>query len=779
MAKRATKSLSEQGEALKKEGGQWLERVEAAWKREDVWAKDAEKAVKAFTNESAGTGKLYDYNILHANTETIVPAIINSPPVPDIRRRFGDDDPIAKQLADIVERAISVQVDDGKLEVELEGQAQDAFLAGRGVIRLRFYADAQETESSALEEAEDAADGEDAGPDREAAEAEPGEVGGDSAAYAGGDPAAGPPAPGVSNERICFEAVSWRDYQHGPAKRWEDRPWESYRHVMQREDLTGFADDTLVTSQTEPGGKAFGDDDTLVYEIWNKPKHEVVFVSDKGVVLKRLPDPLGLSNFFPSSRPVQPIELVGRLMPVTPFSIYERLADELDILTKRIRVITAAMKVKGAFIGGIANDIMAFATADDNELVAVNGAEVLAQTPGGLNGALTWWPVEKFQPVLAELFKNRDLTKQAIYEITGISDIVRGASEASETATAQQIKSRWGALRIQKMQRMMERSARDLFVMMSEIIPVKFSNATLETMTGIPINIGPQDTAEQVQQKQQLQALMKKKLTTYYRVDVESDSTVRADLTQKKAEMNEFLAGSASFFQGMAPVLQEGGPEALEGVLEIYAAAARNFDLGKSAEDAVENMVATAKAKAEEAKANPQPPPPDPEMVKASAQAGATQQDAKSRADAAQQDLQIKGGAAKAKSEADAAQYAHDEQMRQADRELKDVQVATAKVNLAKAGADLLTPKTTAHGETAPQADPGEVAALISRAMPDHAPEHQQRHAEAMNAIQGGNAGIAQALAEVARGQAALAAALTRPKSITTPDGRTYTATVN
>lgn len=694
MAKRA--SPSQQSEALKKEGAKWIERIDAAWKREDTWSKDAERAVKAYTNEtgSRGSGKLYDYNILHSNVETIVPAIINSPPVPDVRRRFGDADPVGKQLSDIIERAITVQVDDSRLATELEGQAQDGFLAGRGVIRLRFHADTQETETSALEEAEDVADdqaeekSEDV-PDDETGDGYAGEKGGDAPQIGG---SAGP---AISNERITFEAVSWRDYQHGPAKRWEDRPWESFRHVMERDDAKGFADAALISHQQEPGKDIFGDEDSdcVIHEIWDKRHRKVIFVSDGGKVIKKIKDPLGLSQFFPTSRPVQPIEIVGRLMPVNPFSIYSKLADELDTITKRIRVLTAAMQIKGGLVGAVAGDLKALAEAGDNEMVTMQGLEALAQT-AGLDKAILWWPVDKFYPVLAELFKNRDLTKQAIYEITGISDIVRGASKASETLGAQQIKSQWGALRIQKMQRTMERSARDLFVMMAEIIPAKFSHATLEQMTGVPIAIVPTDTPEQVAQKQQLHALMKSKLTTAYRVDVESESTIRADLTMKKQEAAEFLTGSAAYFAAVGPLVADGTLPA-EAALEIYASNARLFNLGKSVEDTIEQMVQQAKKAAEAAKANPQPKPPSPEEMKAQsemAKGQLEQQKAASAAQIAQAKAQSDQAAAQVQIKAIEAKAQGDIAKVRADLDAKQI---AADISIAESNAKLAADQQT------------------------------------------------------------------------------------
>src|SRR5690348_1599028 len=132
-AKTAKGEMTAAGKAHRDEGKKWLSRIEASEKREKTWFDDAAMAMRAFTGEAKGedgdslTGAAYDFNILFSNVETIVPAIINSPPAPDIRRRFGDDDPAAKDVAEILERAIRVQVDDSKLQVELEAQAQDIF----------------------------------------------------------------------------------------------------------------------------------------------------------------------------------------------------------------------------------------------------------------------------------------------------------------------------------------------------------------------------------------------------------------------------------------------------------------------------------------------------------------------------------------------------------------------------------------------------------------------------------------------------------------------------
>ncbi|MER8464179.1 hypothetical protein [Mesorhizobium sp. M1396] len=658
---------------------------------------DADKAVKAFTGETSSSdyttstalGTTYDFNILYANVETIVPAVINSPPAPDVRRRFADEDPAGKDVAEIIERSIKVQVDDSKLQVELEAEAQDAFLAGRGVVRLRFKSDFVKDGKDELPGMANA-DGTGASGDSESAGYD-GEGGRD-----GGTPGLAPtevdpnqrgaggiaPPERLANERIEFEAVSWRDFRHGPAKRWSDCPWMSFRFVVSRENEDTAFDAAMIGMQTtDPERKARGesDSDLTGWEIWCKTSRKVYFIDDTGVVLKTVDDPLGLTNFFPIATPVQPIELTGRLMPVNPFSIYSKLADELDLTTKRINIITNHMKVKGWYSSD-AGDIANMLAADDTEFVPIGNADIWAAN-GGLAGAVAFWPVEKFILVLRELYTARDQTKQAVYEITGISDIVRGASQASETLGAQQIKTQWGSLRIQKMQRMMERGARDLFVMMSEIIPAKFSHETLQQMTGVQIIPTQQDltpiqppppppqgaqlppeTQQQYQQAAQaaqlaekarqgklaqmqgVQQLLTQKLSSMYRIDVESDSTVKADLSRQKAEAAEFLQGAGAYWAAVGPMVQSGElPK--EVAVEIFAANSRLFNLGKSVEDVLEKMVTDAKAKA----AQPETPKPSPEQQKAEAEAKTREADAaakaadfKAKQDASAQDMQFK-----------------------------------------------------------------------------------------------------------------------------------------
>lgn len=801
------------GAALRKEGKRWIERIEAAATHEKDWMDDADKAVMAYTGEKqTGGSRGLDFNILYSNVETIVPAIINSPPQPDIRRRFADDDPVAKDGSELLERAIRIQVDDSRLQIEMEGGAQDAFLAGRGIVRLRFKADVEgEVDNDDLHELAREFDEESPGDGARDADDDARAEEGDQRPGDGGEPAA--PA-SVKNERICFEAVSWRDYRHGPAKRWEDRPWEAYRHAMPMEDIEQFADRALADAQSLPEDKlAAGDtdNDVVIWEVWCRKSGKVKFIeNDTGKILKILKDPLGLKAFFPCCTPMQPIELVGRLMPVNPFSIYRKLADELDTTTRRISAITKQMRVRGWYSGD-ATELANMLDADDTDFVPIANPELWAQN-GGLEGAVAFWPIERFIQALRELYVQREQTKQAIYEITGISDIVRGASKSSETATAQNIKSQWGSLRIQKMQRMMERAARDLFVMMAEIIPAKFSAETLQKMTGIQLIPTQQDLAplpappqppmdpnadpeqqqqmqqmyeQAVQQHQQAEQQRQKKLAhlqalndllnddvaSFYRIDVESDSTVRADLTQKKQDQAEFLQGAAAYFQGIVPAI-EIGAISQEGAIEIFAATARLFTLGKSTEDALEREIASAKERAA------QPKPPSPEQIKAEQEAKKTEADMQARqmdmqaaqeqqrADMEMQQAEGQQKLQEAITEANAKREEYGLKLRElqvkgeADRLKAENDVRIGEINLQLKQYDLLIKK----------------ADLVAKGV-----EASEDETDVVDRSERQTSSITDALASQSQALSALVEQLSKPKSrsITTPDGRVYSATEN
>ena len=256
---------------------------------------------------------------------------------------------------------------------------------------------------------------------------------------------------------------------------------------------------------------------------------------------------------------------------------------------------------------------------NDNDLIPAQNVAALRDM-GGLDKAIWMLPVDKAAQVLAVLYAQRDQVKQTIYEITGMGDILRGASNPNETATAQQIKSQWGSLRIRRIQADIARYLRDLIRLKAEIISQKFDPETLKAMTlvQLPSEQDKQQQMMQIQasmqnpqaaqqaqaQMQQLQQqitweqvieVMRSDLMRSYRIDVETDSTIAASMESDMNGMREVLTGIVQFIQGIGPAVQVGAVP-VEAVKEIVMTVTRRARMGSAVEDAFEKMQSPQKA---------------------------------------------------------------------------------------------------------------------------------------------------------------------------------------
>ena len=584
-ATRETDEVANKSELVKL----WLDVISVSSREEENWRKAAQNATdlyrqSATSAEAGGTNK--KFNILHSNIETIVPALYNSTPVPDVRRRYNDPDPTGKQVADILERCLSYSVDSYDFDHTMRLVTKDMELPGRGTARIRYKPYLCEDESS------------------------------------------------VDYQEVYCEHVPWRNYRRGPANEYCDMPWEAFELFLTREELVKLnpkigGQVTLDVTVVPENDKKDGNNPpeifkrARVWEIWDKDSRKVLFISTsyKDEPLLEVDDPLELENFFCTPRPVYGIQTGDSLVPIVPYEIYKAQAQELERISERIIVLTEAVKAKAVYDGRL-TEMERLSSAEDAENIALENLSVLADG-SKLNDHIWFYPIQEIVLALEKCFEAREQIKSTIYEVTGISDILRGQTQASETATAQQIKQNWGSLRIQQKQAEIQRFARDLFRLKAELFCSKFEPQVLQLMTGIQI-------APEV-----FQLLRNDKLRSF-RVDIESDSTVKADLTKNQQNMTMFLQGVAQYAQAMGPIVMA-DRSMMPAAMEVFAAFSRNFKLGKQAEDAIEKVIQAAQVAAQ----NPQPEKPDPKLEAAKVKAQADIQKTQADAQADQQKMQL------------------------------------------------------------------------------------------------------------------------------------------
>jgi len=618
----------------------WLAEIESASKTEKTWREeDAKKAVERYRDEKGKKKNVF--NILWSNVQVMKPSLYAQTPTPIVSRRFKDADPVGRALAEVIERALSYTTDQPGYDFDHTASLAvlDMLLPGRGIVRVRYEPTIDtitpRIEVSLSEYGPQRADTMESVEEYEADE---------QGAFVNGDPY------DETVEQVVYcEAVQWDGFRRGPGKTWEDVSWIAFEHQMTRAELEDAFGEVggEISLDIEIDSKE-GDDSEIfkrarVWEIWDKDDREVLFIAPahKEAPLKRESDPLGLTGFFPIPRPLMALETSDSLVPVTDYSQYENQAEELNLITSRINKIVDGLRLRGVYDSTMAELDRLF-NEDDNTFVPAENAAQYVASGRKIEDGIWMMPIDRAAAVLRELYVQREALKQTIFEITGLSDIIRGASDPRETLGAQQIKAQTGSTRLRDRQREVQRFLRDLMRLKAEILAEHFEPAILAEMTGLP----PELVASAVQ-------IMRSDKLRGYRIDIETDSTIAADLAAEREQVTELLGGINQFLTGIGPAVQAGFVP-MEVAKTLLLSAIRRFRMGREVEDALESI-----GNQPEGQPNPQ------------AQAEAAQ------AQADQQALQMKQQVDAAKAQADMAQAQAQGQKVQSEAELAQVEHQT------------------------------------------------------------------------------------------------------
>jgi hypothetical protein len=566
-----------------------IKRYQEQFKR---WTERGEEIVKRYRDERKESQQTDSrFNILWSNVRTLKPAIYAKPPMPEVSRRFNDNDPIARCASTILERALDFEIKQyNDFNSTMSCVVEDRLLPGRGVAWLRYE------------------------PTIESIEAEPQisnyiEVGGEEYAthettlenaFAGDEQE---PMERIENEQSPVDYVYWQDFAHLPARTWDEVTWVARRvYVSKEEGLERFGDVFNNVPLTTSPDKKDGERSTTeqlkkaeVWEIWDKPKKCVYWVSTHyDVILDHKDDPLELENFFPCPKPYFATISTGSLVPVADFVMYQDQANEIDEITGRIQHLTRALKVMGIYAADESSIERLMKEGNDAVMIPVKNWAAFVEK-GGLSQAVQFIPLGDVIQAVAQLYQAREQCKQIIYETTGLADIIRGATDAAETATAQQIKSNFTSLRLNEMKDDMARFARDILRMKAEIMCSKYQPETLIKASGIMHT----DDANLVQQALML---LKNEPLRNFNIDIETDTLVLIDQQKDKQDRLEFLAAVGGFMrQAMEAGQQQ--PQMIPLLGELMLFGIRGFKIGRTVEGSFEKFIEQSKQQAQ----NPQP----------------------------------------------------------------------------------------------------------------------------------------------------------------------------
>lgn len=588
---------------------EWLEMVQVAERYFEGWQGSAEKIERIYSS-AANLTTDREFGLFWSNIQVMLPAIYARPPKPVVNSRFKDRRKLYGVASELLERCCDITFAQGGMDETMLAIRDDLAIIGRGAAWVRYHSDEKA-------------------------------------------------------DKICYEYVDRQDFLHDPARRWVDVSWVARRGWMTHKELRkrfsrSVADDAVFTRKPGDSFRTSDASDFMaragVWEIWHKPSNCVVWVVEGCEdVLEKSAPPVKLEGFFPCPKPAYATLESRTLIPVPDIRYYQDQLIQINELTSRIASLSQWLQYKGLYAAG-----GSVGEAVEHALDMHNSDKVLVPIPSmadlGPSGAPVWmFPIEQLAATLTACVELRRQLIEDVYQIIGLSDIMRGQTQADETLGAQRIKQQNGSSRVRDKQAELERVARDMLRIGAEIMCEEFSRKDLQEMAqmDLPTNkeikkrvddlvkqagdmaeaanaqaeelmAQPAETPEAEQQKQQqLQQMQEQQqqqiseqqkqlaeITDTVTIDqvmdflgdeklrpfaleIETDSTIYPDEIMEKSQRAEFMQAFTQAI-GIIPMAAQAGPEAVALAGKVLQFALAPYRVGRELEGMIDDMVDAA-----------------------------------------------------------------------------------------------------------------------------------------------------------------------------------------
>jgi len=531
----------------------WMSRIEKEEKAHKKFRDHAKNVEKIFRAEDDLYVPLYwsVVNVEHTG-------VYSNQPVPDVRCRAPETTPQYQAIARIIQRGLAYCVDHPSFDSVMHRTIDDYLAIGLGWPRVKIDSVINETtypvpimgeQVMGFDETGTPMMGEVQVGEREEVEET------------------------VGAQSIRWEYVPWRRFGWEPGNSWKHCDWIYVRHPMTTVQARKRFGKIVKGSKkdSESNYESWKSKTIDIYEVWDKPNKRVLFVAKgEDEPLEIHDDPLELVDFWPGPEPMMLNVASEELIPQPDYDYIEEYDRELNRLQERRMALLESIKAGGAYEQGITElaDMMA---SEDGEYVAITGLSQRLSAAGGPDGIMFHLPLQEKSAVLQELNNNIQLVRAQVDDILGISDIVRGVTNAYETAAAQEIKGLWVGIRLTRKRECVNYTVKSMMKIMSQLLLSHITPENLSRMTQMPIS-------------DELAQIMSQDILMDFLIDIETDSTVAKDEFQEKQTFQEMLNGVAQYSQAVLPMVQQNAFPAdaaaavLRAALKPYAKYDRGLD---------------------------------------------------------------------------------------------------------------------------------------------------------------------------------------------------------
>jgi len=443
----------------------------------------------------------------------------------------------------------------------------------------------------------------------------------------------------IDNEEVYFEAGLFSNLLVDPdAVRWSKVNRLAFEYQYSYRDFTEkFGEAALAAiAQTDIEEHRTGRP-IVVYEYWDKFLRECRYVAEnsedffqpldmqavsdqalKPVKPKKGEQPAkpaydnsdlyGLSGFFPCSEPLIMNASTDEFWPTPEYFQVCDIIDDIHLIVRRMVLLTKAIRVRFLFDSSIKELEGLIQDAGEADGMGVpNLAQALMGGKGTLATLVAYFPTDEMIQGLQNMYTAFEQRLNMFYQITGLSDLLRGqTSDVEKTYGERQLEGKFALNRIEPFQRKLQEWMKDNYQLLMEMALKMFSDKTLDEY------ITPQ-TLDQEDKQRYVGALdlLKANKRGRFRMDFETDSTVQINEQWKKKQAVELANTLTKAMESTAKVA-ETQPELAATELKVLKHLIGEFSDGKLFVDEIQDSIQQVIDRV----AQPKPPEPNYDLEK-------------------------------------------------------------------------------------------------------------------------------------------------------------------
>lgn len=461
------------------------------------------------------------------------------------------------------------------------------------------------------------------------------------------------------DERAFLDLVLYNDFLTSDARNESEIEWKARRAFLDREQAKKlFGDEVAESLSYDSFPSALKDDwrrdrqayegKAEVWEIWCKASEKVYWMQANGEksILQEGEPPVEFEGFWPC------VEINQSTDPdsIIPVSDYVHCKDqilEIERLTSRLHATVQAIRTNGVYDSTLGNEIEKLLQGDLKLIPVQNWPSYKGR--GGLTNGVEYHDIGPYVSALQVLQEARQEAMGQLFETLKVSDLLRGASDATKTATANRLENAWSSLGLIVRQNQFAKFVSDAIAKVGTIIAEQFEQSTIFEVADLERMIAsllPEDP--NVDPMMAIEAMKAKVIEVLrdddkrcYRIQIASDSLVALNQEQEKRDGLEMLQTCGSFFEQMKAMIEQYPPLAAFS-MELMQNMIRRYRGGKELDGIFQKALGTVAQLAQsKEEAAAQPPPPDPAMARIESDAQIAQMQAQLKAQKDQFDAQL------------------------------------------------------------------------------------------------------------------------------------------